>query len=190
MPVALISTYYSFATVSQIIASPVADYLLRKTENIITHPKETQKIPLKLNFAATLYSLSESFKLLIFQIILSVFCLIFIFIPYIGLIPLFLVTAYFAGRGFVDTPMSRNMMRSKHKKPFVKQNKFTIFGLGIAIESLFLIPAVGIFVLPIGIVAGTMLYCDNDWQKIFKVNNLDIPKGCQLPDKIAQVKST
>ncbi len=190
IPLALITTYYSFASVSQIIASPVADYCSEKTENIITHPKNNQRIPLRLNITSTAYSLVESIKLLCKQIFYTLISLVFLLIPVAGFLPLFLVTAYFTGRGFVDTPMSRNFMRSKHKKPFVKDRKYLIFGLGIAIESLFLIPGVGIFVLPIGIVSGTMIYCDNDWRKMFKDHNLDTPQGCQLPVKVKHIKST
>ena len=52
-----------------------------------------------------------------------------------------------------------------------------IFGLGVAMQLLFMIPLTALLLLPVGVTAGTMLYCRQDWEQIMREHELAPPVG-------------
>ena len=50
-----------------------------------------------------------------------------------------------------------------------------MLGLGMALQLMFAIPFVGLLVMPIGVTAGTILYCHTDWERLAR-------NGWQPPD--------
>jgi len=128
--------------------------------------------------------------ILLRQVFWTVVVLPFIFVPVIGMIPLFVVTAWFSGLGFVDTAMGRNYLRNRHKATALKERRWQVFGLGLAMELLFMIPLVGLLMLPLGVVAGTIIYCQCDWKRLLSEAGLDEPHGFVPPCIATQDQET
>ncbi len=175
--------YYTFVVVGMIVTSPLNDMLSEKTELALSGKKNVASLPLKLTIKAAALSTYDAIGIVLRQAVWSLAALPFLFVPAVGMAPLFLVTAYFTGLGFVDCAMARNYLRNRHKKPAFKDQYWSILGLGVATELLFLIPFAGLFILPAGVVAGTMLYCGYDWDRAFRENGLTPPDGFVPPDE-------
>jgi Uncharacterized protein involved in cysteine biosynthesis len=120
-------------------------------------------------------------KNLVKQLFFSILCLPFLLVPIIGFLPLFLVGSYFAGFGYVDTAMARNFLRARHKKVLSRNRFWKILGLGVTMQILFFIPLLGLLLLPVGVTAGTLVYCGEDWQTRLGEAGLDIPSGFVPP---------
>ena len=65
-------------------------------------------------------------------------------------------------------------------------HRFQMLGLGMAMEILFLIPFAGLLMLPVGVTAGTLLYCRIDWTQWLAANKLDRPPGFCPPRCLSQ----
>ena len=181
LPLLLITSYYSFTIVGMVLASPFNDMLSERVERLNTQSREEASLGWRLTGKAMLFSLMDSMWIIARQLFWSILVLPLLFIPIVGWIPLFLVTGYFTGLGYYDIPMARSYMRHFHKRPVAKRRFWQIFGLGIAMEMLFLIPFVGLLMLPLGVTAGTLAYCKCDWEKEFDENGLQPPPGYIAP---------
>ncbi|MHC4994558.1 MAG: EI24 domain-containing protein [Planctomycetota bacterium] len=158
VPTLFLLCYFTFTIVGMVIASPFNDLLCQRTEEII-RKERAESPPLGLTLRIICVSLADSVKLVGLQIALTLLTLPFIFIPLIGFIPFTLVTAYFTGRGFYDIPLACNSIAGRHKKPYTQRRFFSLLGFGLAMEFLFMIPFLGLLMLPIGVTAGTQMYC-------------------------------
>jgi CysZ protein len=181
VPLFFIISYFTFTMVGMIIASPFNDMLSEKTEQVLTHPRQAAGLPLKITARAMVTSLFDTIVILLWQLLFTVLVLPLLIVPVIGWVPLFLVTAYFTGLGFIDISMARNYLRNRHKKPAVRLHRASVFGLGMAMELLFMVPFVGLLMLPLGVVAGTILYCRTDWNALLAEHKLDRPVGFEPP---------
>ncbi|MDR0361866.1 MAG: EI24 domain-containing protein [Planctomycetota bacterium] len=180
---ALAIAYFSFTAVGMILASPLNDLLSEKIEAVYTGTAKSPDLPFRLTARASLLSVWDSIATACKQLVYSVFSLPFLLVPVIGFAPLFLVGAYFSGFGFIDSAMARNYLRPKHKKLLAKGNIRKIVGFGAVMQILFFVPFVGLLLMPLGVAAGTLLYCDCDWNKLFHENGVNSPRGFQVPTK-------
>lgn len=179
-PVVLVICYFTFTTLGMVMAAPLNDLLSEKVERIVCN-RDGSSIPLRYSIQGSALSIIDSLWILFRQGLLTLFVLPLLAIPIVGFLPLFLVTAYYTGLGFMDTGMARNFLRIRHKRPVIRSRKWEILGMGMAMELLFLIPFVGLLMLPVGVTAGTMLYCDCDWMRAFEDYELDIPMAFRPP---------
>ena len=181
IPLIAVVCYFSFTAVGMVVASPFNDMLSEKVEQALCDEKPLQEIPWELTLRAMAYGLFDAVRGSARQLLVTLCVLPFLLIPVVGLVMFFLVQAYAAGRGFTDVPMARNFLRPRHKRPFIRTHRMEILGLGVAMQLLFFIPLVGLVMLPIGVVAGTQLYCQGSWEKLIKDNGLDWPEAFHPP---------
>ena len=71
---------------------------------------------------------------------------------------MFLVAAYFAGLGFVAVAAAQHGLTAQQRKTGLEAQRWWILGLGVAMKTLFLVPFLGILMLPVGVAAGTILF--------------------------------
>jgi CysZ protein len=159
IPLLFIICYLSFIMSYMLIASPFNDILSEKTE---LHVKgiDLENTNISQGLKHTLKSFGFTLDILMRQLFWTLLALPLLIIPYVGFIPLLCITAYFTGIGFYDIPMSRHGYKNKEKKDRCKENRGKIFALGFIAELSFLIPGLALFTLPLGVIAGTLLYCD------------------------------
>lgn len=63
---------------------------------------------------------------------------------------------------FTDQPQSRRRFKWREKATLVWEQRWTMFGLGVGVQLLMLVPVLDFFLLPIAVVAGTMVFCGLD----------------------------
>ncbi len=179
--VAVMVAFFTFTAVGMVLASPLNDLLSEKVENVYCGSEKKLDVPIRFTVQAALLSAWDSVKNLVKQLFFSILCLPFLLVPIIGFLPLFLVGSYFAGFGYVDTAMARNFLRARHKKVLSRNRFWKILGLGVTMQILFFIPLLGLLLLPVGVTAGTLVYCGEDWQTRLGEAGLDIPSGFVPP---------
>ena len=181
LPLLFVFSYFTFTIFGMVLASPLNDLLSQRVEATLAPEQQRQDLSLFAGLPHMLYCIWEAVIMTSKQLLAMLLVLPLVFIPLVGGIPLLLVTAYFSGRGFVDIAMARNYLKAPHKRALIHTSRAKILGLGLAMELLFLIPFVGLIVLPLGVVAGTMLYCQADWRDLLASRDLKPPKGFVYP---------
>ncbi len=163
--------YFGFTTIGMVLASPFNDLLSEKIEEMLTKNIGQEKT-FNLWLKITLHSLIESLKIAGKQILFMILALPFLFIPIVGFIPMFVVSAYFTGLGFFDIALARHFIKSEIRKREIKKIKWQLFGLGVVMELSLLVPILGLFVFPLGAIAATVMFCNMDWEEIGNVRRL------------------
>jgi len=181
LPALFFFCYFTFTAVGMVVASPFNDLLSERIERALCVPLERPRLSWKVQAKLMLISLGDSLLILLRQVGWTLLVLPCLIIPYIGFIPLFLVTAYHTGLGFVDVAMARNGLRHRHKQILNRVHRRQLLGIGLAMELMFLIPFMGLFILPLGVVAGTLLYCRFDWEERLRVLKLEPPPHFVYP---------
>ncbi len=185
IPLFIATSWFTFTSVGMVIASPFNDMLSERVERAICYPRETLDVPLRLTVVNAIVGVFDSLKIIGLQIVAMLLVLPLLAIPLLGFLPLFLVIAYFSGLGFFDVSMARNDLRYRHKKAMFREIHWELLGMGVAIELLFLVPFLGFFVLPMGVTAGTMLYCRRDWVEHFDRHGIDAPRTWHAPEIVS-----
>ena len=178
---ALAAAFFTFTGVGMALASPLNDILSEKVEMTYIGGYTKMSLPFRFTTKAAFLSIGDSLRNLVKQLACTVAALPFLLIPVVGFLPLFLVGAYFAGFGFVDTAMARNFLRPKHKKLLVGKDFWEIIGFGSAMQAVFAIPFLGMLLMPVGVAAGTLLYCREDWVAMLTEAGLSTPEGFMPP---------
>lgn len=184
--VAVMVAFFTFTGVGLVLASPLNDLLSEKVEAVWCGKTKKLDLPWRFAARATFLSVCDSLRNLFKQLLCSLVCLPLLLIPVIGFIPLFLVGSYFSGFGFLDSAMARNFLRPRHKRLLSRKKFWRIIGLGASMQALFFIPLVGLLLLPVGVTAGTLLYCDNDWRRLFAEAGMTMPQGFVPPERDAE----
>lgn len=169
IPIVFAISYFTFVLSCLIIASPFNDILSEKTECIFR--KASVSGSSSGSWGIFIRSIFFTLRILARQLFWSLLMIPFLLIPYIGFLPLFIITAYFTGVALVDIPMCRNNWKRKEKESWIKQYRSRIIGIGALAELSFFIPGLALFIFPIGVVAATILYC----QEEFMANNRKLP---------------
>jgi CysZ protein len=187
IPTLLVFCYFTFTIVGFIVAAPFNDMLAARVERAICHPRlrgreGDERLPLMLTGRLMLLTMWDSLLIVARQLAWTAATLPLLVIPIVGFIPFFLVTAYFTGLGFFDTSMARNNLRNRHKAPVLRVHRWELLGLGAAMELLFMIPFAGLLLLPLGVTAGTILYCEIDWDRALRENGNQRPPGFTPPE--------
>jgi len=182
IPAAFAVAYFSFSIVGVALASPLNDILSKRIEQGLCE-QESESISLKENVQSTVLSVMDSVKLVLKQTFYTLLTLPFMLIPIAGFIPFFLVSSWFTGLSYLDVGLARHHFRAAHKKILFKKFKWRVFGMGMSMALLFMIPFLQLLLMPLGVASGTYLYCSIDWKTFFKEENLEAPLG-HVPPKI------
>ena len=173
----LAAAFFTFSGVGMALASPLNDLLSEKVEGAYLGGVQRMELPFRFTFKAALLSLGDSLRTVARQLFYTVIGLPFLLVPVGGFIPLFLVGAYFAGFGFLDSAMARNFLRPRHKKLLVDKRFWEVLGFGAMMQALFAIPFLGMLLMPVGVASGTLLYCGEDWERLLAENGVSLPEG-------------
>ena len=177
------AAFFTFTGVGMALASPLNDALSEKVEMTYIGGYNKMTLPFRFTLKAGLLSAGDSLRNLVKQLVCTILALPFLLVPVVGFVPLFLVGAYFAGFGFLDSAMARNFLRPKHKKLLAEKAFWEIVGMGSAMQALFAIPALGMLLMPVGVVTGTLIYCREDWEKLLSDAGMPQPEGFIPPKK-------
>ena len=176
-----LASYFTFRAVGMIVASPFNDRLSEAVEGYLCEARCGQPPTLKQSLRVTVFSLRDTIWNVTKQFLFMLLVLPLLIIPVLGWLPLFVITAYFTGLGFFEVATARNLMRNMHKQPAVQIGRWRILGLGVIMEVMFLIPFGGLIVLPLGVIAGTLIYCDQDWDELLETVSAPRPPRYEAP---------
>lgn len=175
------AAFFTFTAVGMALASPLNDILSEKVEATYIGGKEKMEKPLRFTVKAALRSVGDSLGTLGKQLFFTLLTLPFLFIPLVGFIPLFLVGGYFAAYGYLDSAMARNFLRPRHKQLLVDGRFWEVLGFGVMMQALFVIPFLGMLLMPVGVTGGTLLYCTEDWDGLLARAGTPPPEGFMPP---------
>jgi len=181
VPVLAATAYFSFTAVGLVIASPLNDLLSERVEEELCEPKAPLSLPFNKRLRGMAYSLWDSFTIFVRQVFFTLLTVPLLLVPGVGFLPFFLVSTYYTGRGYFEVGTARNLLRPRHTKTIIRKMRWQFLGLGTCIQLLFTIPLLPLIILPLGITAGTLMYCAEDWDAALKNAGLEPPLGFQAP---------
>jgi len=159
----LVTTYYTFTVIANLIAAPFNSMLAYKVEQhlrgtIDDNVADEQSVlsVMGRTFFSETKKLAHMLKWLIVLIIITI-------IPGINLIAPFAWIVYGAWMlsiEYADYPMSNHDMFFKDEVKLLKKNKFLSLGFGSGVMLLTLIPFVNFFAMPVSVAGSTALWVD------------------------------
>ena len=180
---ALGAAFFTFTGVGMVLASPLNDILSERAELVWSGREGRLSMPLRFTAKAAFISACDSLMNLLRQLFFTLLALPFLLVPMVGFAPLFLVGGYFAAFGFIDSAMARNFLRPRHKKLLTAKRFWELLGFGTAMQACFAVPFLGMLLMPVGVVAGTLVYCGEDWESLLAGAGIPAPNGFQPPKK-------
>lgn len=149
-----------FAThkfVIQTILSPMLSHL----SEVVEKKLRGRPAP-SLNWKEYIDDMIRAFRISIRNLLYEiVFCFFVSFIPIVGFIAIFFISAYYTGFGYMDYTLERKRYSVNQSVVFVRKHKGLSIGLGIPMNVALLIPIVGwIFAPTYATVAATLEIMD------------------------------
>jgi len=154
----LVVMFFTFTLVGDLVAAPFNDLLSEKTEQLALGTGFEEPFVLKQFARDVMRSIAEALKLLMFKVAILVPLLLFLFVPVVGAVPIFVAALFFAALDYLDLPMDRKRFRLGEKKRVIMRNKARCLGFGVAVYVSLFIPLVNLLVIPVGVVGGTLLF--------------------------------
>lgn len=150
----------SFSFFATLFASPFNDFLSEATEphcapTLPKLPPEASRLRWKIR--AVWIDIVKSFLVTTLQLILIGIGLLASWIPGLNLIPFLLAFSLLTFQ-FVSYPQTRRGEDFRQSIRFLSRHSFASLGFGLSFGSLFAIPFVSAFALPLAVVGGTLLY--------------------------------
>ncbi len=149
--IVLVIMFYTFIVFSNILASPVYDYISTKYERI--YCQDALKGPAPPSGKRMLTVMKEEVKKALLMLMIP---LPLLFVPVVGTLLSFVVAAIFIAWDYTDFSLSRNCPLLKDRMKAVWQHKMTLFGFGCPL----LVPFLGLLLMPFAILGSTKLYFD------------------------------
>jgi CysZ protein len=149
--IVLVVMFYTFVVLSNVLASPVHDYISTKYERMQYQdaPQEQAAPPAK----GMLTVMKEEVKKALLMLFIP---LPLLFIPVVGAVLSFVVAGIFIAWDYVDFSLSRDYPLLKDRIKAVWRHKLILLGFGCPL----LIPFLGLIIMPFAILGSTQLYFD------------------------------
>ncbi len=149
-----------------IVMAPFNDRLSGRVEEIFRGPAPTTPMGVGAAARDAAIGLSHEILNLVLYLVLMVPVVALHLIPAIGSIAsavtAFVATACMLALQFTDYPQSRRRFRWREKVSLLRRELPALFGLGVGIQFLLWIPIVNFMLIPVAVVAGTMVFCALD----------------------------
>ncbi|MCE9609149.1 MAG: EI24 domain-containing protein [Chthoniobacter sp.] len=146
----------SFSWVFLALASPFQDFISAAVEREV----RGSAVPDPAGISGFLRSLLQS---LVQAVVLTFFSLIFLllaFFPVVGPILFFVWSAFALGYSFVSVHSGRTGQTFAERRAFARRHLGAVMGLGSIVAATALIPLANVLLMPIFVVAGTLLHLD------------------------------
>jgi len=157
----LISVFYSFTIIGNIIAAPFNSLLSEKYQQLLTGHIETDDDESIIQLLSR--TLSAELKKLSYIILWLIPLLIITVIPFINLISPFLwivFAIWMLSLEYLDYPMANHNLRFPQVRQTAHQQKSMTLGLGSGLFILTSIPLLNFIAIPAGVIAATKAYSD------------------------------
>jgi CysZ protein len=147
----LVVMFYTFIVFSNVLASPIYDYISTKYEKMYHRTASPEQVASHRKGVLTVMKEEVKKALLMLVVPLPLFL-----IPVVGPVLSFIVAAVFIAWDYTDFSLSRDSPLLKDRMKAVWRYKFILLGFGCAL----LIPFLGLTIMPFAIIGSTKLYYD------------------------------
>lgn len=162
-----ILAYLLFALIRQIVAAPFNDVLSLKSEKscrrliACADPAGARgSVHGEPAMRNVLRALADTLRLVAAEYLAYLVVLPFLLVPFVGVLPIWTVRAYYAGVNAVDVALSCRGFTYAEKKAIFKSNRARILGLGLGMTLFDITIILALFSLPASVVGGTLVYMD------------------------------
>ncbi len=158
----LISVYYSFSVVANIIAAPFNGILSEKVEQRLRGVTVTDS-GWKEILALIPRTVAREISKLLYYLPRLLFLLILTFIPVLGMVApilLFLFGCWMMAIQYCDYPMDNNKVSFRVMKESLKQRRLTSVGFGGLISVGMMVPLLNLLIMPAGVVGATIFWVE------------------------------
>lgn len=155
----MISVFYTFTIIANIIAAPFNSMLAEKYEQLLRG--EINKEDNETFMQLTSRTVAAEFKKLAYVILWLIPLLVATIIPVINLVTPFLwilFAAWMLALEYLDYPMGNNSHRFPQIKQAAHQHKSLSLGLGSGLFIITSIPLLNFLAIPAGVIAATDIY--------------------------------
>ncbi len=160
-----IIVFFSFTVVGNLVASPFNDLLSERTEQLLTGVKSEEVFSFKGFMRDALLTLATEVKKLSVFVLVMCFLLLFNFIPGIGSIIYSVLavalTLFFLVVEYMGYVFSRKRMRFGEQRRYIFSRNLKMLGFGTGVLALLAIPFLQFACIPIAVVGGTQLWCED-----------------------------
>jgi CysZ protein len=160
--IVLVVMFYTFVVLSNVLASPVHDYISTRYERM--HYQDATHQQAASHAKGVLTVVKEEVKKALLMLVIP---LPLLFVPVIGAVLSFIVAGIFLAWDYIDFSLSRDHPLLKDRIKAVWRHKFILLGFGCPL----LIPFLGLIIMPFAILGSTKLYFDR-MKKIPKMEKL------------------
>jgi CysZ protein len=152
-----------FTVAFNVISAPFNGLLAEKVQNLL-YDRSIPSLPL---YQIVLRSIKRQGQFLAYFLPRFLGIFILFLIPFLQIIYPFIwffFSAWILSIQYQDFAMDNNLIAFKDMKRRVRENKMCSLGLGSAIGLVSFIPILNILIMPAAVIAGTMLFCDDNRQ--------------------------
>lgn len=153
----VISRYMKYFVL--VVLSPLFAYLSEKTEEKITGRTYSFKLVqfIKDVIRGIAITLRNMFVESVLIILGSILCFFIPFLSPFVILALFLINCYFMGFNFFDYVVERKKMNISNSVRYMRHNKFTLLGFGLAYNLVSFIPFLDWMLAPISAASGSVI---------------------------------
>jgi CysZ protein len=147
---------WSFAWVFLVLASPFQDFISAEVERETRGTAGAEPEGLHGFVRSIVKSALQAAVLALMTLMVLLVGLV----PIVGPVLVFLWSASVLGYSFIAIPSGRIAQRLRDRLAFARQHRGAVLGLGTAITLISMVPLVNVLLMPVFVVAGTLLFLD------------------------------
>jgi CysZ protein len=151
--------YVAAVALPVLVAAPVTDQLSARVELLELGALEAGG-GLRRVVAETAVGLAHSVARVLRLLLGYALLLPALLVPFAWPVLAFLWTAWWSGAEWLGLPMARHLHRFGEVRAALRAVRPQGFGMGLTLAGLFLVPFANLLVIPVGAVAGTLLYVE------------------------------
>jgi CysZ protein len=147
---------WSFTWLFLLLASPFQDFISAAVEREVCGSAVPDPAGLSGFLRSVLQSLVQAVVLTLFSVIFLILALV----PLIGAVLFLVWTAFALGYSFASVHSGRTGQRFSDRRAFAWRHRGAVFGLGTVVAAFSLVPLANVLLMPVFVVAGTLLHLD------------------------------
>ncbi len=163
---ALVIIFSTFTMVANVLGAPFNSMLAEAVETRLSDQKIINNPKLTSLTKDTLLSFKSEIWKLIFFGIRAIPLLILFIIPGLNIaapVLWFLFVSWMLVHQYMDYPMDNNGLKFSQQRPLLKKKRMMIFGFGVTVMILTLVPVLNFFAMPVAVSGATFM-----WYEQFK----------------------
>ena len=154
--VVIVALGWSFTWLFLLLASPFQDYISAAVERAV----RGSAVPDPAGISGFIRSILQSLVQAVALTFLSLIFLLLALVPVAGPVLFFVWSAFALGYSFVSVHSGRTGQRFAERRAFARRHLGAVMGLGAVVAAVSLVPLANVMLMPVFVVAGTLLHLD------------------------------